>query len=39
MRLTEGFTPLSKVNRLRKGMQKLYDAKKIDWAMAELMAY
>lgn len=39
MRLPEGFTPLSKVNRLRKGMQKLHDAKKLDWAMAELMAY
>ena len=39
MRLPEGFTPLSKVNRLRKGIQKLHDAKKIDWAMAELMAY
>lgn len=39
MRLPEGFTPLSKVNRLRKGMQKLLDAKKLDWAMAELMAY
>ena len=39
MRLPEGFTPLSKVNRLRKGTQKLLDAKKLDWAMAELMAY
>lgn len=39
MRLPEEFTPLSKVNRLRKGMQKLLDAKKLDWAMAELMAY
>lgn len=39
MRLPEGFTPLSKVNRLRKGMKKLHDAKKLDWAMAELMAY
>lgn len=39
MQLPEGFSPLSKVNRLRKGMQKLLDAKKLDWAMAELMAY
>lgn len=39
MKLPEGFSPLSKVNRLRKGMQKLLDAKKLDWAMAELMAY
>lgn len=30
---------ISKVNRLMKGKKKLWDAKKIDWAMAELTAY
>lgn len=35
----EGFTLLSKINRLQKGKQKLLDAKNLDWALAELMAY
>jgi 2-oxoglutarate dehydrogenase E1 component len=39
LHIPEGFTPLPKVNRLIKGMQKLVDAGKLDWAMAELMAY
>ncbi len=39
MTLPEGLTPLSKVNRLQKGKQKLVDAKKIDWSFAELIAY
>lgn len=39
MHLPEDFQPLSKVNRLRKGMQKLLDTKNLDWAMAELLAY
>jgi len=38
-KLPEGFTPLSKVARLQKGSQKLIDAKKIDWAFGELIAY
>ncbi|MEO1434793.1 MAG: 2-oxoglutarate dehydrogenase E1 component [Bacteroidota bacterium] len=33
------FKPLSKVNRLYKGMKKLMDADQIDWALGELMAY
>ena len=37
--LPEGFTPISKVNRLFKGMKKLLDKKQLDWAMAELLAY
>ena len=39
MQLPEGFKLLSKVKRLRKGNQKLIDSKKIDWALAELLAY
>lgn len=39
LHIPEGFTPLPKVNRLIKGMQKLVDAGQLDWAMAELMAY
>lgn len=37
--LPKNFTPLSKVNRLIKGMNKLLDDNKLDWALAELMAY
>ena len=37
--LPEGFTPLSKVNRLMKGMKKAVDSDKLDWAFGELMAY
>ncbi len=39
LNLPEGFTPLSKVARLQKGSRKLIDAKKIDWAFGELIAY
>ncbi len=39
MTLPEGFTPLSKVNRLQKGKQKLLDSNTLDWGTAELMAY
>jgi 2-oxoglutarate dehydrogenase E1 component len=39
MTIPEGFTPISKVNRLQKGKQKLLDKKKLDWALAELLAY
>ncbi|MEM9821180.1 MAG: 2-oxoglutarate dehydrogenase E1 component, partial [Bacteroidota bacterium] len=39
MTIPEGFTPLRKVHRLLKGKQKLLDAGKLDWAMAELLAY
>lgn len=35
----EGFTPLSKINRLQKGKRKLLDQNKLDWALAELLAY
>ncbi len=37
--IPHNFTPLSKVNRLQKGTQKLIDAKNLDWALAELCAY
>jgi 2-oxoglutarate dehydrogenase E1 component len=37
--LPESFTPLSKVNRLLKNQSKLIKSKKLDWALAELMAY
>lgn len=37
--IPEGFTPLSKVNRLLKNSQKLIDKGQLDWAMAELTAY
>ena len=37
--IPEGFTPLGKVNRLFKGMNKILDQGKLDWAMAELIAY
>ena len=39
MTIPDGLTPLSKVNRLFKGKQKLLDNNQLDWAMAELMAY
>ncbi|MEL6986435.1 MAG: 2-oxoglutarate dehydrogenase E1 component [Bacteroidota bacterium] len=39
MTLPANFKPLSKVNRLLKGKQKLLDVNKLDWAMAELLAY
>ena len=39
MTLPKDFTPLGKVNRLLKGKHKLIDAKVIDWALAELLAY
>jgi 2-oxoglutarate dehydrogenase E1 component len=37
--LPEDFEPLGKVNRLLKSKHKLVDAGKLDWAMAELLAY
>jgi 2-oxoglutarate dehydrogenase E1 component len=37
--LPEDFTPMSKVNRLLKGMKKLLGAGTLDWAFAELLAY
>ncbi len=39
MKVPEDFKPLGKVNRLLKGKQKLLDAKKYDWAMAEWLAF
>ncbi|MBT8220505.1 MAG: 2-oxoglutarate dehydrogenase E1 component [Bacteroidia bacterium] len=39
LRIPDGLTPLSKVNRLLKRTQKLWDEGKLDWGMAELMAY
>ncbi len=39
LHLPEGFTPHSKVIRLLKQKQKLLDAGKLDWAMAEWLAY
>ena len=39
LRYPSSFHPLSKVNRLLKSKQELWDAGKLDWGMAELMAY
>ncbi len=39
MTIPEGLKPLSKVNRLLKSKKKLLDAGKLDWALAELLAY
>ena len=39
MTIPKDFAPLSKVNRLLKGKQKLLSDGKIDWALAELIAY
>ncbi len=39
MTIPADFNPLGKVNRLLKGAQKLLDANKLDWALAELLAY
>ncbi|MFK8006699.1 MAG: 2-oxoglutarate dehydrogenase E1 component [Saprospiraceae bacterium] len=39
MTIPENFNQLSKINRLIKGKQKLLDENKLDWAMAEMMAY
>ncbi len=39
MTIPDGFTPLSKIARLQKGKQKLLDAGKVDWALAELLSY
>ncbi len=39
MTIPEGFSPLSKINRLLKGKRKLLDENKLDWAMGELLAY
>lgn len=39
MSIPDDFNPISKVNRLLKGKQKLLDAKVLDWAMGELLAY
>ena len=39
MKKPEGFDLLRKVDRLLKGKQKLLDEGKLDWALAELMAY
>ncbi len=39
MKTPEGYNLLSKVNRLQKGKKKLLDNNKLDWALAELLAY
>jgi 2-oxoglutarate dehydrogenase E1 component len=39
MTIPDDFKPLSKVNRLLKGKRKLLDQNKLDWALAELLAY
>ncbi|GJM32365.1 MAG: 2-oxoglutarate dehydrogenase subunit E1 [Saprospiraceae bacterium] len=39
MTLPKGFNHLKKVNRLLTSKQKLLDDNKLDWAMAELLAY
>ena len=37
--MPEGFKPLSKITRIFKAKQKLFDEGHIDWAVAELLAY
>ena len=37
--IPEGMNPLSKVNRLMKNTNKLINNNKLDWALAELLAY
>lgn len=39
MTIPEGFTPLSKISRLMKGMNKLLDEQQLDWSLGELLAY
>ena len=39
MTVPKDFNLLSKINRLQKGKQKLLDSNKLDWALAELLAY
>lgn len=39
MTIPKGFSPLSKISRLLKGKKALLDDNKLDWAMAELLAY
>jgi len=39
MNVPDSFTPISKVSRLNKSNKKLIDAGKLDWALAELLAY
>lgn len=39
MTLPEGFSALSKINRLQKSKKELIDKKVLDWSFAELMAY
>ena len=39
MTIPEGFSPLSKINRLLQGKRKLLEKQKLDWAMGELLAY
>lgn len=39
MTFPDDFTPLGKVSRLMKGMSKLLDENKLDWALGELLAY
>jgi 2-oxoglutarate dehydrogenase E1 component len=38
-KMPEGFQPLSKIERIYKGKQKLIEEGKIDWALGELLAY
>lgn len=38
-KLPDGFKPLSKIDRINKGKQKLIAEGNIDWALGELMAY
>lgn len=39
MSVPPDFNLLSKINRLQKGKKKLLDENKLDWALAELLAY
>lgn len=39
MQYPDDLRPIGKINRLIKGMQQLYNENKLDWGMAELVAY
>jgi len=39
MTVPDNFNPIGKISRLLKGKKKLLDVNKLDWALAELLAY
>ena len=39
LKIPEDLNPIGKVRRVLKGAQKLWDTGRLDWGMAELLAY